>query len=52
MREIYDYTAEHYSEWFPELPSCQGYNRRLNRMSAVFAPLVGEALSKIDHAET
>lgn len=52
MREIYDYTAEHYSEWFPELPSYQGYNRRLNRMSAVFAPLVGEALSKIDHAET
>jgi hypothetical protein len=52
VREIYDYTAEHYSEWFPELPSYQGYNRRLNRMSAVFAPLVGEALSKIDCTET
>ena len=51
--------ADHFSEWFPELPSSempsyQGYNRRLNRLSAVFAPLeefaplVEEALAEMD----
>lgn len=52
VREIYDYTADHFAEWFPELPSYQAYNRRLNRLSAVFAPLMGEALSEIDCSET
>jgi hypothetical protein len=47
---IYRYVSNHFSEWFPELPtSCNGFRVRLNRMSAVFAPLVGEALSEIDH---
>lgn len=50
--EIYDYVAEHFSEWFPELGSYQGYNRRLNRLSAVFAPLVGEALAEVDCEQT
>jgi len=52
VSEIYDYVAEHFSEWFPELPSYQGYNRRLNRLSAVFAPLVGEALAEVDCEQT
>ena len=47
---IYRYVSNHFSEWFPELPtSCNGFRVRLNRMSTVFAPLVGEALSEIDH---
>ena len=25
IREIYNYAREHYSEWFPDLPSYQGY---------------------------
>jgi hypothetical protein len=46
---IYRYVASHFSEWFPDLPAtCNGYRERLNRMSAVFAPLVEEALSEID----
>ena len=52
MREIYDYAAEHFAEWFPALPSYQSYNRRLNRLSAVFAPLAEAALSQIDCACT
>lgn len=51
ISEIYDYTAEHFSEWFPELPSYKSYNRRLNRLSAVFAPLVGEALTEVNQTE-
>lgn len=51
IREIYDYVADHFEEWFPDLPSYQSYNRRLNRMSAVFAPLAEAALSKIDCSE-
>jgi len=51
IREIYDYIADHFEEWFPDLPSYQSYNRRLNRMSAVFAPLAEAALSKIDCSE-
>lgn len=47
---IYRYVSNHFSEWFPELPtSCNGFRVRLNRMSTVFAPLAGEALSEIDH---
>lgn len=34
------------------MPSYQGYNRRLNRLSAVFAPLVEEALAEVDGGET
>jgi uncharacterized protein YbaR (Trm112 family) len=52
ITEIYDYIADHFSEWFPEMPSYQGYNRRLNRLSAVFAPLVEEALAEVDGGET
>jgi len=52
ITEIYDYIADHFSEWFPEMPSYQGYNRRLCRLSAVFAPLVEEALAEVDDEET
>lgn len=52
IRDIYDYVTDHFLDWFPELPSYKGYNRRLNRLSAVFAPLVEEALAKIDGHKT
>jgi len=34
------------------MPSYQGYNRRLNWLSAAFAPLVEEALAEVDGGET
>jgi hypothetical protein len=49
VREIYDYAADHFAEWFPELPSYQSYNRRLNRLTAVFAPLAEAALSQMGY---
>ena len=47
IRAIYDYARDHFAEWFPELGSYGGYNQRLNRLSAVFAPLVGEVQAEI-----
>lgn len=48
ISEIHEYAEDHFSDWFPNLPSYQSYNRRLNRMKAVFSPLVEEALGEID----
>lgn len=53
VSEIYQYVRDHFAEWFPELPSYQGYTgRRLNRMSAVFVPLARVALSEVDCSAT
>ena len=52
ISEIHEYAEEHFSDWFTDLPSYQSYNRRLNRLSAVFAPLVVEALSMVDSEKT
>ncbi|MCS3661466.1 hypothetical protein GGP81_002895 [Salinibacter ruber] len=52
ISEIHEYVEEHFSEWFPDLPSYQSYNRRLNRLSAVFAPLVEEGLSEVGCKKT
>ena len=51
ISEIYDYTRDHFPDWFPDLPSYGGYNQRLNRLSAVFAPLVGEALKEVSRED-
>ncbi len=52
ISEIHEYVEEHFSGWFPDLPTYQNYNRRLNRLSAVFAPLAEEALSEVSCRET
>ncbi len=43
ISEIQKYVEEHLWEWFPNLPSYQSHNRRLDHLSAVFAPFVEEA---------
>ena len=48
ISEIHEYAEDHFSDWFPDLPSYQSYNRRLNRLNAVFSPLVEKALEEID----
>jgi len=52
ISEIHEYIRDHFSEWFPDLPSHQSYNRRPGRLSAVFAPLVEEALSMVEPEKT
>lgn len=48
VSDIHEYVEAHFSDWFPDLPSYQSYNRRLNRLSAVFSPLIEKALQEID----
>ena len=52
VSDIHQYAEDHFSDWFPDLPSYQSYNRRLNRLSAVFAPLVQEVLSEVSCQKT
>ena len=51
IKEIYDYATDHFPGWFPDLPSYGGYVQRLNRLSAVFAPLLEEVLAEVDRSE-
>jgi hypothetical protein len=39
IRTIYDFTADHLQEWFPHMPSYEGFVQRLNRISGVFPVL-------------
>lgn len=41
VHAIYTYTQDHLAAWFPRLPAYATYVQRLNRLSAVFVPLVG-----------
>ena len=52
VSDIHEYAEDHFSDWFPDLPSYQSYNRRLNRLKAVFSPLVERALEEIDGEKT
>lgn len=40
VTQIYEYTQDHLSMWFQKLPSYGGYIQRLNKLSAVFPPLL------------
>jgi len=51
IKDIHEYAEDHFSEWFPDLPSYAGYVQRLNRLSPVFAPLTEAAVSEIDSEE-
>ena len=47
QRRIYDYTRAHWLAWFPDLPSYQAFNYRLNLLSPSFAFLLEELLSEL-----
>ena len=40
VSDIYQDTADHLKEWFPDLPSYTAYIQRLNGLSDVFVPLI------------
>jgi hypothetical protein len=40
VAQIHKHTQDHLSHWFPKLPSYGGYIQRLNKLSAVFPPLL------------
>jgi hypothetical protein len=51
IKDIHEYAEDHFPGWFPDLPSYAGYVRRLNRLSAVFAPLTQAAVAEIGSEE-
>lgn len=40
VKEIYNYTKEHWNCWFPSLPSYQAFNYRLNKLESIFPKLL------------
>lgn len=50
VKSIYDFTRKHLLSWFPDLPSYQAFNRRLNRLAPVFPYLVMAVLKAVDQA--
>ena len=47
QRRIYDYVSAHWLAWFPDLPSYQAFNYRLNNLSPSFALLLEELLTSL-----
>lgn len=43
-RRIYDYSQNHWREWFPALPAYQAFNRRLNELAPAFELLIEQLL--------
>lgn len=50
QRRIYDYTRAHWLAWFPDLPSYQAFNYRLNQLSPSLALLLEELLVELTTA--
>lgn len=46
-RQIYDFIRQYWLDWFPELPSCQAFNRRLNLLTDNFQILFAHLLQTI-----
>lgn len=44
QRQIYDYTRNHWREWFPLPPAYQTFNDRLNRLETAFESLIEQIL--------
>ena len=45
QKRIYNYIKQHFSAWFPRLPSYQAFNQRMNEAAAVFEVLIFELLN-------
>lgn len=46
IKDIHRFARRHLSSWFPQLPSYQAFNHRLNRMSNVFEHLCADILEQ------
>ena len=50
QKRIYGYMREHFLDWFPDLPSYQAFNRRLNELGGALQILVFELLAHLPQA--
>ena len=46
VKQIYEYTKDHLSDWFPMLPSYQAFDNRLNLLRGAFAVMTEELINK------
>ena len=46
MRQVYDHIHHHWREWFPNLPSYQAFNHRLNSLAPAFELLIDSLLQQ------
>lgn len=49
QKRIYGYISQHFSDWFPALPSYSAFNRRLNELGEPLKMLVFELTAKLAH---
>ena len=47
VKNIYEYTRRHLRDWFPRLPSYEGFNYRINKLSHLFEGLVESLLADL-----
>lgn len=47
VKKMYEYIEKHWHDWFPDLPSYQSFNKRLNRLQDAFPLLLGIVSSAI-----
>lgn len=52
IKAIWTYIDKYWGDWFPQLPSYQAFNSRLNRLSGVFPLLLEHILRDIPQRET
>lgn len=48
IKSIYQYAKKYLMSWFPDLPSYQAYNQRINRLASVFPLLVHLLLNEVE----
>ena len=49
MRQSYDYIVDHWLDWFPNLPSYQAFNYRLNQVGWQFEVLVDDLVHQLQN---
>jgi len=52
LSQTYKYIAEHWASWFPQLPSYQAVNNRINAISDHFLPLIEGLVEQIQQQPT
>ena len=51
IKAIYTYTQDHLHDWFPTLPTYEGYVQRLNRLATTFSPLAEQIVADCPSCE-
>lgn len=52
VKSMHKYILQHWTDWFPNLPSYETFVNRLNRISSLFPILVSELINDLDIVQT